>query len=548
MEGSGGPARAGLISTIDRSVVLSAALFAAAMVVVVMIELLIQPDLVAHPAFLGGFTLGALGLGVTILVPWSRVPRWAVVFVPVFDIFVVGIMRSADPSSGLGLLWMFPMIWLATYFQLAGAAIALLALLSFVIVQAVRDDAPFGAESIPGTILVPVALAFVGVSVALSSRRARAVRRLVAAQARQLERALQRTRRQESLLSEVLDAVEFGVVRLDRDGRRAVVNRAYATMYGLDRRALDDVRGAAAFGDDRRTRIPAEELPFTRAVRGEEFDDVVTWVPGADGELAAISVTARALFDLDGEADGSVLVARDVTRELAAVRARDDLVASVSHELRTPMTSILGYVDLSADEPGVPDRVRHNLEIIERNGERMLELISEILEGARYAEKSVELKLAEVDLGEIVLDSVEALRPRADEQGLTIDLDAVEHVVVRGDAFRLRQVLDNLVSNAVKYNRLGGTIRLAATAEDGTAWVTVQDTGIGVSPAELPRLFERFFRSTGVRGGTVHGSGLGLPIAKDLVERHGGQLRAESVEGSGTTMIMSLPVDGPGPS
>ncbi|WP_395243874.1 sensor histidine kinase [Agromyces sp. MMS24-K17] len=546
MEGSGGPTRARLITTIDRSVVLSELLFAAAVVAAALAELLIRPDLVAHPAFMGGFVLVAVTLGVTIMVQWSTVPPAAVVVVPVLDLIAVGVMRAADHVSGLGLLWVFPTIWLASYFGIVGVVVALGTALGFIVVEEVASAAPFGPASIPGTVLVPIALAFVGVSAALTSRRTRAVRTLIAAQARQLERALKRTRRQEELLSEVLDAVEFGVVRLDRDGRRAIVNRAYARMYGLDRRSLDEASEAAVLGGDRVTPLAIDELPFNRAVRGEQFDDVLTWVPSPGGELAAISVTARALVGLDGEDDGSVLVARDVTGELAAVRARDDLVASVSHELRTPMTSILGYVDLSVDEPGVPERVRQNLEIIERNGERMLQLIASILAGAKHRDQQAPLDLGDVDLGRVVLDCIEALRPRADEQRLSIDVANVEPVVVRGDAFRLRQVLDNLVSNAIKYNRLGGSIQVAATAEDGTAWVTVRDTGIGIPAAELPKLFERFFRSAAVQKGAIHGSGLGLPIAKDLVEMHGGGLHAESVEGSGTTMIMSLPVAGPG--
>ncbi|WP_394550932.1 sensor histidine kinase [Agromyces sp. MMS24-JH15] len=547
MAGSGDAQAARLVTTIDRSVVLQELLFGLAMVVAAFSMLVLVPETVALPVYTAGFALGSATIIATILVPWSRVPKMLIIVVPLLNIVSVGLLRATDPfASALGMLWIFPVIWLSTYFGVLGAFVGLGTCVAFVLGQQWLGWMQSGEQVALPSVMLPIALTFVAVSSVLASRRTSSQRTLVRAQARQLERSLEYTRRQEAALTELLDSVEFGVVRIDRDGRRVVVNEAYARMYGLNRRSIGESVESAAFAADLRTLIQPEDRPFARAMRGEEFDDVVIWVPDPVGNLAAISVTARAIIAADGGADGSVVVARDVTAELAAVRARDDLIASVSHELRTPMTSIMGYVELSADEPGLPERVGRNLAVIERNGQRMLELIASILEGARHNDQRAPLELADVDLGTVVQESAESLRPRADDQGLVLDLSrSAEHVVVRGDAFRLRQVVDNLLSNAIKYNRPGGTVAMSVAADGPLARVAVQDSGLGIPAAEMPRLFDRFFRSSTVQKGAIHGSGLGLAIAKDLVEAHGGRLLAESEEGVGTTMTIELPVAGP---
>jgi signal transduction histidine kinase len=109
----------------------------------------------------------------------------------------------------------------------------------------------------------------------------------------------------------------------------------------------------------------------------------------------------------------------------------------------------------------------------------------------------------------------------------------------------MRQVVDNVLSNAIKYNRVGGEVTIGVTADERSAWIVVRDSGIGIPESELPRIFDRFFRSESVRKGSVHGSGLGLGIARDFVERHGGRLSIDSEEGRGTTVIIILPVAGP---
>lgn len=543
--GDGAESRRGGM-TLDRSVILSQLLFGVVVVVVVFILQVFSPDSLSRPLVLAGITLTFLTSGITVAVPWHRLPRDLVMLVPFADIVVVGLLRLGDPAANVGLLWVFPTLWLASYFGLRGALIAVGSASAFVFAAEVATGRAQTLGGIPGVVLLPTALLFVATSAVLTSRRTSAQRVLLRAQAGQLQRALRRAHRQEKLVAEVLNAVDFGVVRLDRDGHGAIMNTAYARLYRLDVSMPDTARYGVAFAEDRVTPLEPHELPFNRAMNGEEFENVITWIPHGPAELAAVAVTARRLYDDDNAPDGSVLVARDVTAELRAIRARDDLVTSVSHELRTPMTSVLGYLELSLDDPDLPPGVRRNLEIMERNGERMLQLIATILQGARQAESPPELEIGDTDLGTIVRDAVESLRPRSDERGILVTVTTADHVHVRADAFRIRQVVDNVLSNAIKYNRVGGEVTIGVAADDGSAWIVVRDSGIGIPEAELPRIFERFYRSESVRQGSAHGSGLGLGIARDFVDRHGGRLSIDSEEGIGTTVIITLPVSGPG--
>ncbi|WP_127792748.1 cell wall metabolism sensor histidine kinase WalK [Agromyces sp. LHK192] len=541
MPGSGEPRRA----VFDRSVILSQLLFGVAFVVVLFTLLLFQPEMLVEPLTIAGIGVAFAVTGVTMLVPWHRVRRGVVMIVPILDIVAIGCIRIAEATSGIGLLWIFPTLWLATYFGARGAIIAIGSTGVMLWVSEFAAGRAFTPESIPSVVLLPIALVFVATSAVLSSRRTAAQRVLLQSQSQQLERAVRRANRQEALLAEVLDAVEFGVVRLDRDGRGAVMNAAYGRLYGIRRGDPTAAAAGTAFAEDGVTPLADADLPFARAVSGEEFDDVVTWIPDGIGGLRAVAVTSRALRDAEGRSDGSVIVARDVTAERRAVRARDDLVASVSHELRTPMTSVLGYVELSLDEPDVTPAIRRNLEVIERNGDRMLELIASILQGAERADAPAPLDLAPADLAQIVRDAVEAAAPRAAEREIAVRVTGDPVVVARVDAFRIRQVVDNVLSNAVKYNRHAGEVAIDVTVDGGTAHLVFRDSGAGIPAADLPRVFDRFYRADTVRRGTVHGSGLGLGIVRDLVLRHGGTIDLDSAIGRGTTVSIALPIAGP---
>ena len=200
------------------------------------------------------------------------------------------------------------------------------------------------------------------------------------------------------------------------------------------------------------------------------------------GPRQALSISARRLIDSSGADAGAVVISRDVTTELDALRARDELVASVSHELRTPLTSILGYLDLAIEDPDIPDHVRSNLDIAERNAERLLGIVADILAASSSSSSSVEASIEpqDIDARDIVRAVGRGARTaggRARDRRST--LTGLEAAPVSADPMRLRQVVDNLLSNAINYNRDAGTVFLGTTTDGTSSWILVRDTGVG---------------------------------------------------------------------
>lgn len=488
--------------------------------------------------FFTGVVIIIVLTGATLVIPWNRLPFGWVAAVPAIDIVAITFMQLAAPGTAMGLLWIFPTTWLAAGFGLLGLFAVIVAIAGIISVLTLVS-----AQQVTyTTFLLPLVLFAVAATSHLTARRSDAQRTLLAKQAQLLRRVLESSRRQEQVVTEVLDAVDFGVVRIDADGRVTVTNEAHGRLQ----QAMGGAEGedAAAFRDDGVTRLPDDELPVERALRGESFDAQVVWFGEDPGPRKALSITTRRLIDPDGRDGGAVVISRDVTAELEALRARDDLVASVSHELRTPLTSILGYLDLAIEEPGIPDHVRANLDIAERNAERLLRIVADILAASSSSSSSIEATMTAqaLDARDIVRASGEALLPRAASRAVTIDTTGLEEAGVWADPMRLRQVVDNLVSNAIAYNKDGGTVFLGTTTDGRFTWILVRDTGIGISEADRSRLFQRFYKAGAERRS---GTGLGLAITRDIVRAHGGELGLHSSPGVGSTFIVKLPATAP---
>jgi signal transduction histidine kinase len=227
-------------------------------------------------------------------------------------------------------------------------------------------------------------------------------------------------------------------------------------------------------------------------------------------------------------------------------RLKDSFVASVSHELRTPLTSIRGYLELvlEGDAGELTDDQRAFLAIVERNANRLLSVVADLLLVAQVDAGQLALARAPVDLAALAADCVKTSRPFALEKGVGLSLSAESGPELSADAARLGQVIDNLVSNALKFTPAGGCVEVRTSALDGHAVLEVADTGAGIPAADQKRVFERFFRSASATEQAVQGTGLGLGITKAIVEAHGGTIGVESEEGVGTTFRVELPVAG----
>jgi signal transduction histidine kinase len=493
------------------------------------------------PLFFAGALVVFAGLAAALILPWDRLPYGLTAIVPAADIIAIAVMRTSAPNSRLGLLWVFPTMWIAAAFGLLGmfGAITGVCLLFW----ATLVLQPTGNATYDN-VLLPLIVLAVGVTSFLTARRTAAQRTLLATQAQLLSRVLERTRRQEQEVTEVLDAVDFGVIRVAADGATAVTNDAYGRLHTLD---VDDaVEGAApVFHADGETPVPAGEMPLERALRGDAFDGEVVWFGEPGPGRRALSVSARRLTDDTGADAGAVVVSRDVTGELTALRARDELVASVSHELRTPLTSILGYLELALDTEGLPDAARANLRIAERNAERLLGIVGDILAASSSSgTPALTMSPRELDIADIARASAESLSPRANRKAVILDASGVEEATAYADPLRLRQVVDNLIANAIAYNRDGGTVTIGTTTDGTSTWLLVRDTGVGIPEDEQERVFERFYRAESVRG-QRRGSGLGLAISRDFVRAQGGDITLRSTVGVGSTFVVRLPARPP---
>ncbi|WP_127475364.1 sensor histidine kinase [Microbacterium sulfonylureivorans] len=520
--------------TRDRTATLNQLLLSS-VVFVLGVLIALDPGEVDAALFFAGVVIVMIVMGAALIIPWNRLPFGWVAVVPAIDIVAIMLMVLAAPGTAMGLLWIFPTTWLAAGFGMLGLFAVIVAIAGVIGVLTVLT----AQEVEYTTLLLPLVLFAVAATSHLTARRSDAQRMLLAKQSQLLRRVLEQTRRQEQVVTEVLDAVDFGVIRVDADGRVAVTNEAHGRLQQAIRGddADDD---APAFRDDGVTRLPDDELPVERALRGEAFDGQIVWFGEEPGPRQALSITARRLIDPDGEDVGAVVVSRDVTAELDALRARDELVASVSHELRTPLTSILGYLDLAIEEPDIPDHVRANLDIAERNAERLLRIVADILAASSSSSSSVEASMSPqlLDARDIVRAAGEALLPRAASRAVTIDTTGLEESEVWADPVRLRQVVDNLVSNAITYNKDGGTVFLGTTTDGASTWILVRDTGVGISEADRSRLFQRFYKAG---AGRRTGTGLGLAITRDIVRAHGGEIGLHSSPGVGSTFIVKLP-------
>ena len=222
-------------------------------------------------------------------------------------------------------------------------------------------------------------------------------------------------------------------------------------------------------------------------------------------------------------------------------KLKDEFVSLVSHELRTPLTSIRGYVELMLAEELTDDQ-RRFLGIVERNSGRLLELVSDLLFLAQIEAGKLAIEVGSLDLRKVVEECVETAAALAEARGIELDATIGRLPKIEGDRTRLHQVLDNLLSNALKFTSSGGRVDIRLKRVGDTAVLEVADTGLGIPEEEQARLFERFFRSSSATENAIPGTGLGLTITKAIVERHGGRIEIESAENEGTTVRIHLPL------
>jgi PAS domain S-box-containing protein len=363
-------------------------------------------------------------------------------------------------------------------------------------------------------------------------------------------------------LAAIVESSDDAIMSTTRDGKLASWNVGAERMFGY---TAEEVIGQSIgiLAPPELESQPTEYLGEVLEDEGVAYYETVR--RRKDGNLIAVSLTLSPIRDTSGQVVGASGIARDITQrkqievererflaELAEQnerlreldRLKDEFVALVSHELRTPLTSIRGYLELVLEgEAGdLTDEQRQFLGVVERNAHRLLALVGDLLFLAQVEAGKLSLEIGAVDITAVAAESVETARPLAEEKGITLTLASGPLALLAGDRARLAQLLDNLISNGVKFTPAGGRVDVRVRSNRGNAVVEVRDTGMGIAAHEQEHLFERFYRTSAATEQAIPGTGLGLAISKAIAQAHGGQITVASEEGAGTSFRISIPI------
>lgn len=351
--------------------------------------------------------------------------------------------------------------------------------------------------------------------------------------ASELAKNLSEISRDKNRLEILLHNMSDGVISFSKDGELMLANTAAETMLGVEKM----------------------EMRFTEFIHAYDISSSVYLDMGSEPSRKVIFPVGKQFinanfspyYNKDGEVEGMVVVLQDITEQKKLDDMRKEFVANVSHELRTPLTTVKSYTETLL-EGAIEDReiAMDFLGIIDSEADRMAFLVRDLLQLTRFDNKQVRLDLTEIEMNDFLSMTVRQNKIHAEAKHQELSFEPYPHIVViHGDRDRVGQVVNNIVTNAIKYSLEQATIRIFITEDEQYYKIHVKDTGMGISREDLPRIFERFYRVDKARSRAMGGTGLGLAIAKEIMVSHGGKLTAESEYGKGTTMTMWFPKERP---
>jgi PAS domain S-box-containing protein len=358
---------------------------------------------------------------------------------------------------------------------------------------------------------------------------------------RALNEEIQVRARMEETLQQLAAIVEFSddaILATTPEGLILTWNPGAERLYGYTR---DEVLGKPVSLLHARKELEADLIE--KLETGDRVSHLETVKLTKDGREIDVSLTISPILDRKGRIIGASRIARDITDRKQLDRMKDEFVGTVSHELRTPLTAIKGFIELVLDGDAGPvqDTQREFLEVAARNADRLGSVINDILDVSRIESQGLEIRLEPTDLMAVLEDVASTFRLMAHNKGLTLRHEVAKLPKVLGDAPRLVQVFSNLLSNAIKYTPKG-EVGIRASVTNNQVEVVVHDSGIGLTKEELDQLFTKFFRSRNPVVTDSGGTGLGLVIAKAIVEKHQGTIDVESRPSEGTRFRVILPV------
>lgn len=327
-------------------------------------------------------------------------------------------------------------------------------------------------------------------------------------------------------LAAILEGTADGVVAIDQEGKVLLVNPAAEQALG--------VRAKEVLGRPLDEAIPHPELVALLEQARKRGEAVVGELTTRDGRVRNANLSPIPEV-------GWVAILHDVTYLKELDRVKSEFVATVSHDLRSPLTKLQGYADLIAQDRSLGPQQREAVQRIQATVAEMTELVNDLLELGRI-EAGIGMEMSPCRLEEIVLETADSYLLQAQQAGLTLRTEIEGGLgAVLGNAARLRQVVANLLDNAIKYTPAGGSVNVRLTRQDGDLVVTVEDTGIGISPQDQEQLFQKFYRVRSPQTAHIPGTGLGLAIARSIVEQYGGRMWVRSTLGQGSVFGFALP-------
>ena len=346
-----------------------------------------------------------------------------------------------------------------------------------------------------------------------------------------------RTRQiEEERLKTLIENMGSALLMLDREGNITIVNRRFLQRFNLQ---LQDVlnENFSTLGLPEELNIFIDHVYLTEL----PYRKQLTMTLGND-QVHKQAYGAPVIGE-HGRWLGIVIVMHDVSELLRLEQIRRDFVANVSHELRTPITSIKGFSETLLDGAFRDEQMLLSfLEIIHKESNRLQELVHDLLELSKIEQYGFKVETYPTSLQDVLIRVIELTTPKLDSKEMQFDIDIVKDVTVKGDANRLIQIFTNLVANAIMYSPVETTITIRITSDEKYGIVEVIDEGIGIEKADIPRVFERFYRVDKARARNSGGTGLGLAIVKHLLEAHEGKIVVASEVGKGTTMRVCIPL------
>jgi len=345
-------------------------------------------------------------------------------------------------------------------------------------------------------------------------------------------------------LNAIIENSADGVMILDPRGRIEVFNKAMSRITGweprraIGRRCHEVLRLRDPQGND----LCKEKCPFLSSPQTTGPLYVEGDIIHPDGRRISVAITYSFLFDEEGNLINVIANVRDITRFREAEEMKSTFISAISHELKTPVAIIKGYASTLRREDAKWDEetVRESLAIIEEESDRLDRLINNLLEASRIQAGGLKLEMGDVWIPKLAEKVVDYFRRQTEIHSFEIAFPP-DFPVILADEERIREVLENLIGNAIKYSPQGGTIWIGGWAEPDKVTVYVADQGIGIPKEEQERIFERFYRVESGLKKRTKGVGLGLYICKAIIEAHGGRIWVESEPGKGSKFIFTLP-------